>query len=58
MAKAQTTIVIDKSLASEIDKLIKIIPGYLNRSEFARDAIRREVLRIKQKLKAEGADSR
>jgi len=55
VGKAQTTIVIDKALASEIDDLIKRIPGYLNRSEFARDAIRREVLRIKEQIKKGGS---
>ena len=57
MAKEEpkiTTIAIDKTLAEEIDKLLKVIPGYFNRSEFARDAIRREVLRVKKEQESKG----
>ena len=58
MSKADTSIKITKTLAEEIDKLIQVIPGYLNRSEFAREAIRMRLQEVKEQRGISGELSR
>jgi len=51
-AKETTTILIPKDLAKQIDTLIKDEHGcgFLNRSEFCREAIREKVEQLRRKI--------